>query len=127
MTELRNRMIADMKLHGLAPGTQKVYVNAVSRLAGYFHRSPDQLSEQEPHEYFTYLVETKKVPSSTFRTDLRRQGLVRQDAAAALADAQVSPRPAEFQAADRAGPSRSAESAGLDSLPHGTDLRAAHV
>ena len=47
MTELRHRMIADMKLHGLAPGTQKVYVNAVSRLAGHFHRSPDQLSEQE--------------------------------------------------------------------------------
>ena len=37
MTELRNRMIADMKLHGLAPGTQKVYVNAVSRLAMLFN------------------------------------------------------------------------------------------
>jgi integrase/recombinase XerD len=70
MTELRNRMLADMKLHGLAPGTQKVYVNAVSRLAGYFHRSPDQLSEQELRDYFTYLVETKKVPSSTLRTEI---------------------------------------------------------
>ena len=70
MTELRHRMIADMQLHGLAPGTQKVYVNAVSRLAGHFHRSPDQLSEQELREYFTYLVETKKVPSSTLRTEI---------------------------------------------------------
>jgi site-specific recombinase XerD len=70
MTELRHRMIADMKLHGLAPGTQKVYVNAVSRLAGHFHRSPDQLSEQELRDYFTYLVETKKVPSSTLRTEI---------------------------------------------------------
>ena len=70
MTELRRRMIADMKLHGFAPGTQKVYVNAVSRLAGYFRRSPDQLSEQELRDYFTYLVETKKVPSSTLRTQI---------------------------------------------------------
>jgi len=31
MTELRNRMIADMKLHGLAPGTQNVYVKAGDR------------------------------------------------------------------------------------------------
>jgi hypothetical protein len=59
-----------MKLHGLALGTQKVYVNAVSRLAGYFHRSPDQLLEQDLRDYFTYLVETKKVPSSTLRTEI---------------------------------------------------------
>lgn len=70
MTELRHRMIADMKLHGLAPGTPKVYVNAVSRLAGYFHRSSDQLSKQDLREYLTYLVETKKVPSSTLRAEI---------------------------------------------------------
>jgi integrase/recombinase XerD len=70
MTELRNRMIADMKLHGLAPGTQKVYVKAVQRLAGHYHRAPDQLSEQELREYFTYLVDEKRVPSSTLRTEI---------------------------------------------------------
>jgi hypothetical protein len=43
-----------MKLHGLAPGTQKVHVNAVSRPAGHFHRSPDQLSEPGLRDYFTY-------------------------------------------------------------------------
>jgi integrase/recombinase XerD len=70
MTELRNRMIADMKLHGLAPGTQKVYVKAVQRLAGHYHRAPDQLSEQELREYFTYLVDEKRVPGSTLRTEI---------------------------------------------------------
>jgi site-specific recombinase XerD len=70
MTELRQRMIADMKLHGLAPTTQGVYVHAVRRLAGHFHRSPDQLSEQDLRDYFTYLVETKKVPSSTLRVEI---------------------------------------------------------
>ena len=70
MTELRRRMMADMKLHGLAPGTQKVYVKAVQRLAGHYRRSPDQLSEQQLRDYFTYLVEEKKVPSSTLRTEI---------------------------------------------------------
>jgi hypothetical protein len=70
MSELRHRMIADMKLHGLAPGTQKVYVNPVSRLAGHFHRLPDQLSERELRDYFTYLVETKMAPSRTLRTEI---------------------------------------------------------
>jgi len=70
MTELRNRMIADMKLHGLAPGTQKVYVKAVQRLAGHYRRPPDQLSEQELRDYFTYLVDQKRVPSSTLRTEI---------------------------------------------------------
>jgi integrase/recombinase XerD len=70
MTELRRRMIADMKLHGLAPGTQKVYVKAVQHLAGHYRRPPDQLSEQELRDYFTYLVDQKRMPSSTLRTEI---------------------------------------------------------
>jgi integrase/recombinase XerD len=68
MTELRCRMMADMKLHGLAPGTQKVYLKCVERLARYFHRSPDRLSEQDLRDYFIYLAEKKRVRSSTLRT-----------------------------------------------------------
>lgn len=70
MTELRRRMMADMKLHGLAPGTQKVYLKSVERLARHYHRSPDQLSEQELRDYFTGLVEKKHVLSSTLRTEI---------------------------------------------------------
>lgn len=64
MTELRCRMMADMKLHGLAPGTQKVYLKSVERLARHFHRSPDRLSEQDLRDYFTYLAEKQRVRSS---------------------------------------------------------------
>ncbi len=53
MTELRQRMITDMKLHGLAPSTQKVYAKAVERLARHYGRSPEQLSEQQLRDYFT--------------------------------------------------------------------------
>ncbi len=70
MTDLRRRMLADMQLHGLAPGTQKVYTKAVERLATHYHRSPDQLSEQQLRDYFTYLVEQKKIASSTLRTEI---------------------------------------------------------
>lgn len=70
MTELRTRMAADLKLHGLAPGTQKVYLDAVSRLAQHYQRSPDQLSEQDLRDYFTYLVEKKKVSQGTLRTQI---------------------------------------------------------
>jgi len=45
MTPLRERMIADMTLAGLAAGTQSVYVQAVRGLAAHYRRSPDQLSE----------------------------------------------------------------------------------
>ena len=77
MTELRHRMIADMKLHGLAPGTQKVYVNAVSRLAEYFRRSPDQLTQDEIRAYLLHLKErglsssSRNVAAETAK--LRRQ------------------------------------------------------
>jgi hypothetical protein len=70
MSELKLRMIEDMKLYGLAPTTQKVYLKAVERLAAHFHRSPDQLSEQDLRDYFTHLVEEKKLASGTLRTEI---------------------------------------------------------
>jgi integrase/recombinase XerD len=70
MTELRRRFIDDMTLHGLAPATQNVYVNAVRQLAGCYRRSPDQLSEQELRDYFTYLIKQKRLASSTLRTQV---------------------------------------------------------
>ena len=70
MTELRRRFIDDMTLHGLAPTTQNVYVNAVRQLAARYRRSPDQLSEQELRDYFTYLIKEKRLASSTLRTQI---------------------------------------------------------
>jgi integrase/recombinase XerD len=68
MTELRRRFQDDMTLHGLAPTTQKVYLYAVERLTGYYRRSPDQLTEQELRDYFTYLVKKKRIAQSTLKT-----------------------------------------------------------
>lgn len=65
MTPLRQRMIEDMQLHGLSASTQQLYADAVGTLAKHFHRSPDQLSEQDLRQYFLYLTNQKKVSRST--------------------------------------------------------------
>lgn len=51
MTPLRALMIEDMRLAGLGSGTQAVYLDAVRRLAGRYHRSPAQLTEDEVRRY----------------------------------------------------------------------------
>jgi integrase/recombinase XerD len=67
VTELRRRMIEDMKLHGLSPTTQRVYVDAVKVLAEHYHRSPDRLSEDEIRQFFTYLTETRRLAPCTIQ------------------------------------------------------------
>src|ERR1700741_1646433 len=65
MTPLHQQMIEDMQLNGLTASTQKLYADAVGQLAKHFHRSPDQLSEQDLRQYFLYLTNEKKVSRST--------------------------------------------------------------
>lgn len=43
MTILRERMLADMQLRGLAAKTQDAYLRAVRQLAGYYNKPPDQI------------------------------------------------------------------------------------
>jgi integrase/recombinase XerD len=70
MTELRQRMIRDMELHGLAPGTQQTYVEAVRHLAAHYRRPPDQLSEDEVRDFFVHLTKVRRLAPSTLRVHL---------------------------------------------------------
>jgi integrase/recombinase XerD len=65
MTPLRQRMIEDMQLQGLSARTQEAYIAAVRRLAEYYHRSPDQLTEEDLRKYFLYLVNERAVGPAT--------------------------------------------------------------
>ena len=65
MTPLRQRMIEDMQLRGLAPLTQRAYLHAVQELACYYRKSPDQISEDELRQYFLYLHHEKHLARST--------------------------------------------------------------
>lgn len=65
MTILRQKMIEDMQLRGLAERTQESYVQAVRQLAGHYHKAPDQISEEELRQYFLFLKNVKHVARST--------------------------------------------------------------
>lgn len=47
MTPLRQRMIEDMQLRGLAERTQESYLLSVRQLAEYYRHRPDQWSDEE--------------------------------------------------------------------------------
>ena len=68
MTALRKKMIEDMKLAGLAPRTQTVYIKVVEALAKHYGRSPGLLSEEEVRQYLVSLVDDKDVARGTFKT-----------------------------------------------------------
>ena len=65
MGVLRDRMIEEMKLRNFSTATQESYVYAVSRLAKYHHKSPDQLSKEDIRAFLVHLtIERKLSPNS---------------------------------------------------------------
>jgi integrase/recombinase XerD len=61
MTPLRQQMIDAMLMRGMSPRTQRSYLMAVTELAKYFHRSPDQLSGEELQAFFLALVKERQL------------------------------------------------------------------
>ncbi|MFZ5912414.1 MAG: site-specific integrase [Chloroflexota bacterium] len=65
MSILRQKMIEDLQLRGLSARTQESYVQAVRQLAAHYHKSPEQISEEELRQYFLFLKNDKRVSRST--------------------------------------------------------------
>lgn len=65
MTELRRRMEDDMVARGLASRTRSSYLWAVSSLARFYRRSPDQVSDAEAQAYLVHLLRERQLSSST--------------------------------------------------------------
>jgi integrase/recombinase XerD len=65
MTTLRQNFIRELVIRGTSPRTQEAYVQAVFYLAKHYHRSPDQLSNEELKSYLYYLATEKKLSAST--------------------------------------------------------------
>ena len=63
MGQLQDRMIADLTLRGMRPGTCEKYVNAVRGYVRYFKRSPRDLGSEHVRTYLLHL-----------RNDLGRSG-----------------------------------------------------
>jgi integrase/recombinase XerD len=61
MTPLRQRMIEDMTLRGLALTTQRHYIHHVASFARYFNRSPEELDGEAIRQYELHLINERKV------------------------------------------------------------------
>ena len=70
MTPLRQKMIEDMQLWGLAERTQESYVRAVRQLAEHYGKSPARINDEELRHYFLYLQQDRKLSSSSCRVAL---------------------------------------------------------
>jgi integrase/recombinase XerD len=56
-SELRQRMIEDMRMRKLSPKTQSHYIRAVRQLCGYLGRSPDTATVEDLRGYQLHLVD----------------------------------------------------------------------
>ena len=70
MTPLRQHMLEDMQLRGLAARTQESYLAAVQQLAVHYGKSPDLITEAELRQYFLYLCNEKRLAPNTVNVAL---------------------------------------------------------
>jgi site-specific recombinase XerD len=84
MSPLRKQMEADLAMRGLAYRTRETYVESVVKLAKFYGRTPDQISEAEVQRYLLHLLEERKLAHSScnvvvsaleffYRTTLKRR------------------------------------------------------
>jgi site-specific recombinase XerD len=64
-SELRTRFTRFLTLSNFSPKTKKAYTHAVSGLAGHYRKSPDQLNNDQIHDYLNYLIKKRKLAWST--------------------------------------------------------------
>src|SRR5262249_49439332 len=65
MTPLRAKMITDMQLHRLAPGTPALYLREVASLATFYGRSPKSLTADDIRAYLHHLLVERQLAWST--------------------------------------------------------------
>jgi len=86
MSELRRKMLADLRIRNYAARTQRMYIARVAEFARHYGRSPAVLSARDVLEYLRHLTETGVSPSAfrqaiaglrfLYRFTLDRPGMV---------------------------------------------------
>ena len=66
MSELRRKMLADLRIRNYAERTQEIYIARVAETARHFERSLEDLSSEEVRGYLRYLKEERQVSRSAF-------------------------------------------------------------
>jgi integrase/recombinase XerD len=65
MTPLRQKLIDEIQLRGFSPSTQDSYVSYITGLARFYHRSPDQIKDQELKDYLLYLLRERHLAANS--------------------------------------------------------------
>jgi len=65
MSNLRQRMLEDMRIRNLSGNTQKRYLDRVAAFANYFGKSPEQLGPEDVRAYQLYLIQGKRLSASS--------------------------------------------------------------
>lgn len=65
MSPLRKQMEADMAVRGLAHRTRETYVQSVAKLAKFYSRRPDRISETEVQSYLLHLLQERRLAHSS--------------------------------------------------------------
>ena len=63
ISPLRQRMIEDMQLRNFSPDTQREYIRAIKKLAGFLKRSPETATAEELRAFQLQLIETANPPT----------------------------------------------------------------
>jgi integrase len=66
MTELRRKMLADLRIRHYAERTQEIYITRVAEMTRHFNRPPDRLTKEEVRGYLRYLKGERQVSRSMF-------------------------------------------------------------
>jgi site-specific recombinase XerD len=66
MSELRQQMLADLRIRNYAERTQGIYVQRVAEMARHFERSPKDVTKEEVRDYLRDLKEGRRVSRSAF-------------------------------------------------------------
>jgi site-specific recombinase XerD len=65
MTPLRQKLIDEIQLRGFSLHTQDSYVRSVTGVARFYHRSLDQIQDEELKDYLLYLLRDKELAVSS--------------------------------------------------------------
>lgn len=66
MSELRQNMLADLRVRNYAERTQAIYIARVAEMARHFGRSPERIGAEEVRDYLRYLVRERQVSRSAY-------------------------------------------------------------
>jgi site-specific recombinase XerD len=62
MTPLRERMMEDMRIHGMGDKAQKAHIRAIKHFAGFLGRSPDTATPDDLRAYQLHMTDTEVTP-----------------------------------------------------------------